>query len=420
MQGIGRFRNIGSGKLIQENQFRKNRKESVGPAAKIQHRQNPTHALVAPNGGSGAAMVPAGWSRLGGWLVAGFFAYIRAEANGLPCKQQQRTSTISIMQSTQRALGFVLLILLCSAPAALAQKGKSKGKSKQPAIELRLQLKPGKTYRMWMATDQEITQEIAGQKITINQMMGMGYRYQVQIVDDAGTATIIMAYDSIVVRNKTPMGEVNFNSADLSGDATPETAPYRAMVDAKFTLKLTKMGKVESITGMEEMMGKIVSEMGTGDPAQKAAIEQSLKKMIGNEAMAETIERSMNIYPTTPVAVGDSWNHKMEIAMMMPMTVNTTYTLKNVANGVADLDVQSTVANNANAKPMEMMGMAIDYKLTGTQKGTMKVTVEDGWIATSSLKQTLFGTMSISGENIPDMMKNIPVAVQSTITISSR
>ncbi|KXK54551.1 MAG: hypothetical protein UZ07_CHB004002527 [Chlorobi bacterium OLB7] len=273
---------------------------------------------------------------------------------------------------------------------------------------------------MWMATDQDITQEVAGQKITINQMMGMGYRYQVQSVDDAGTATITMAYDSIVVRNKTPMGEVNFNSADLSSDATPETAPYRAMVGAAFTLKLTKMGKVESITGMEEMMGKIVSEMGTGDPAQKAAIEQSLKRMISNEAMAETIERSMNIYPTTPVAVGDSWNHNMEVAMMMPMTVNTTYTLKNVANGVADLDVQSTVTNNANAKPMEMMGMEINYKLTGTQKGTMKVTVEDGWIATSSLKQTLFGTMSISGENIPDMMKNIPVAVQSAITISSR
>lgn len=315
---------------------------------------------------------------------------------------------------------YLLLAALLFAPAAFAQKGKSKTKP-AAAIELKLQLKPGKTYRMWMSTDQDITQDISGQKIVVKQMMGMGYRYEVQSVDAAGTATINMTYDSVVIRSVTPMGETGFNSANPdTGESAPGTEAYKAMLGAQFTMKLTKAGKVESITGVDELMAKIVNGMGTQEPAQKAAIEQSLKKMISNEAMAETIERSMNIYPATPVKVGDSWKQTMEVAIGMPMTVSTTYTLKNITNGVAELGVQSTVANNANAKPMEMMGMEMNYNLSGTQKGTMKVNVENGWVDTSSLKQNLFGTMSISGENIPDMLKNVPIAVQSTITVSSR
>jgi hypothetical protein len=323
------------------------------------------------------------------------------------------------MQRIKPTLYLLLALLFCTAPSAWAQKGKTK--TKATAIELKLQLKPGKTYRMWMSTDQDITQDISGQKIVVNQLMGMGYRYEVQSVDAAGTATVTMTYDSVVIRSTTPMGVTEFNSGNPdTGTTAPGTEAYKAMLGAQFTMKLTKAGKVESITGVDEMMANIMNELGTNDPAQKAMVEQSLKKMLSNEAMAETIERSMNIYPTTPVAVGDSWKHTMEVAIGMPMTVNTTYTLKSITNGVAELGVQSTVANNANAKPMEMMGMEMNYNLSGTQKGTMNVNVEDGWINTSSLKQNLFGTMSISGENIPDMLKNVPIAVQSTITIGAR
>lgn len=325
------------------------------------------------------------------------------------------------MQPTKRTLYLLLFLLLCSAPTVLAQKGKNKSKAKQQAIELKLQLKPSNIYRMWMSTDQDITQDIAGQKITVKQVMGMGYRYEVQSVDNAGTATVKMTYDSIVVRNKTPMGEMEFNSANPEASkATPGTEAYRAMLGAEFILKLTKAGKVESITGVEEMMGKIVNGMGAMEPAQKAALEQSLKKMMSNEAMAETIERAMNIYPTTPVKIGDSWKQQMEVAIGMPMLVSTTYTLKSITNGVANLDIQSTISNNANAKPMEMMGMEMAYNLSGTQKGTMKVNIIDGWVDTTSLKQNLFGSMSISGENVPEMMKNVPIAVQSAITITAR
>lgn len=325
------------------------------------------------------------------------------------------------MQPTRRTLYLLLLLLLCSAPTLLAQKGKSKSKAKQPAIELKLQLKSGNIYRMWMFTDQDITQDVSGQKITVKQVIGMGYRYEVQSVDNAGTATVKMTYDSIVVRNKTPMGEMEFNSANPEASkATPGTEPYRAMLGAEFILKLTKEGKVESINGVEEMMGKIVNGMGRIEAAQKAALEQSLKKMISSEAMAETIERAMNIYPITPVKVGDSWKQTMEVAVGMPMSVSTTYTLKSITNGIADVDVQSTINNNANAKPTEMMGMEMTYNLSGTQKGTMKVNIADGWVKTTSLTQHLFGSMSLEGENIPDMLKSVPIAVQSTITITSR
>ena len=120
---------------------------------------------------------------------------------------------------------------------------------------------------------------------------------------------------------------------------------------------------------------------------------------LNDSTIRRMMEQSLNIYPTTPVKVGDSWERKYTTNMgFMDMAVNSTYKLVSVSNDVAHIEITATIRSIPSSNP-QMKGM--DIEMNGTQNGSMDIDVKSGLIQESKFTQDVSGKMKIPGAEIP-------------------
>jgi hypothetical protein len=123
-----------------------------------------------------------------------------------------------------------------------------------------------------------------------------------------------------------------------------------------------------------------------------------MTQTFNDSAIRSMMQQSFNIYPDKAITPGDTWEKKFTMTSMINMEMDNKYKLVSVNNGVAHLEVNSTITGKPGNNPA-MAQMKIEMK--GTQTGTMDVEVGTGLITDSKLKQNMKGKMSMMGMEIP-------------------
>lgn len=268
-------------------------------------------------------------------------------------------------------------------------------------LDLRLRLEQGKTYGTKMVAEQTITQTIQGQTMDVKQTIGMAYTYAVKKVESDGTALVDVTYTWIGYKQDGPMGNVEYDSSNPPATIPDAAIGYAALLGQGFSMKMTPLGEVADMEGIDDLLERILDVLNVPAGSARDAILESLETQFGEQAMKESFEKASAIYPNKPVAVGDSWSKKVALAMGMPMILDNTWTLKSRKDGVAFVDVTSTIQPNPDAAPMEVSGMTISYELSGEQSGTLEVVEATGWLAAAHMTQNVSGQISAAGMTWP-------------------
>lgn len=280
-------------------------------------------------------------------------------------------------------------------------------------IQLRLNLEEGKSYKARMVTDQQIT--VAGQKQP--QSIGFGFTHHVKEVRDDGTAVVQITYDSVQFKQQGPTGSIEYDSANPPANLPAMAKGFAALVGQGFTMEVTPTGKVTKIEGAGEMISNMLKQMDMPMPSARATLEEKMKEQFGDDALREMMEQMTAIYPGEPVGIGGSWTKRMVVSKGFPIIMDNTWTLKSRQDGVAVVDVQSKVAPNPSAGPMDMGMVKIGHQLSGTQSGTLELDEATGWTLRSTLQQKLAGKMTVTGG--PQGSQTAPISIDSTIRIDS-
>lgn len=301
----------------------------------------------------------------------------------------------------RKSLSVVLVLLL--AVSLLASCG---GKKAEGKVELRLRLQEGKAYSTRMVADQTITQTAQGQEIKVTQTIGMGYTFDVKKVESDGATLVQVTYDSALYKQDSPAGKVEYDSANPPAQVPDAAIGFAALVGQGFSMKLSALGEVLDVQGTDELIQHMLDQLGLPAGEARDSVETSLKTQFGTEGMKETMEKAMAVYPEKPVGVGDSWTKKMTLTAGVPIIVDNTWTVKSIQNGVISLDVRSKVEPNPDAAPMEISGMTIAYKVSGTQTGTMTIDQATGWTQSGKMTQDLSGDVTVAGSSWPITIKS--------------
>lgn len=268
-------------------------------------------------------------------------------------------------------------------------------------IKLQLNLQEGDSYNMRVVIDQKIFQTIIDQNMDMTQLIDIGYYFNVEEVDADGNYRIRVTYHSISHKENGLMGEVEYDSANPSEAPDPLTEPirkaYAALLGQSFFMTITPEGEAEDIEGVDAIIAKILEQSDAEGGVAMDLLESSLKKLFGDQALKEMMGNMLSIYPDKPVRVGDSWSRKIVLEKGLPMIINNTWTLKERREGVAFIEVDSTVEPNPDAPSISMMTVKMRYNMTGTQKGTIEVQEDTGWIIRSKLDQNFSGEMMARG-----------------------
>lgn len=282
-------------------------------------------------------------------------------------------------------------------------------------VELRFRFEEGKSYKLLVTVEQNIVMWIEGEEQEINQTIGIGETFNVKKVDADGTATIEVTFGSMSMKMDGPTGQFDYDSEDPPEEIPLPARGFAAMVGQGFTMKMTPDGQVKELSGVGEMLEKIVESLELSEGPMKDMIVEGIKNHFGDKALKEMMEQMLGGFPGKPVGIGDSWSQELTLTMGFPMTIENTCTLIDRKDGVATIKVESTIKPNKDAPPMKIGPMTMKYDLKGTQKGTFKLDEATGWFVGGEMKQKMSGEMTMKGVADQDEEVSLPMLIDSVI-----
>ncbi len=257
--------------------------------------------------------------------------------------------------------------------------------------ELCYALEKGGTYTQKMKMDMNMNQ--GSQSVGV--AMTCGFTFNITNAEgDNFTADV--SFNDIEMSMSSPMGDIKFSSKDGDGSNNPQmpfsvSSVFKAMTTGHFTMTMSKYGELKSVSGINEMVDGVVASLDI--PAEYAAqAGEMMKQNFSDEKMKDQL-KNMYIYPSHPVAIGESWTSDISTG---EGNVKTTYTLKEVNDATVIIDLTSDVSSSQNG-----------VSLKGTQTGSMTIAKSTGWTKEANLKQDLKGQVS-----------GMDITAKTTITIT--
>jgi hypothetical protein len=281
-------------------------------------------------------------------------------------------------------------------------------------ITLEYNLKQGETLKQNMVMNMDMVQNMMGQEIKISIAMTMKMAFDVK-ESQGDDYTLEVKFKNIKTDMGIPgMGNISFNS-DTPDDVATQTninPMLKAVIDQPFEFVMDKTGKAKSVKGVDKLLEAM---LGSFDESVPEATRQQLIGQLGsqfsNEAFKSQFEQSTGYFPDKPVATGESWNIKIQtMASNFSANIDSKVTLKSIENNEINLNIDGTVSTPEGYE-QEVNGMKTKVTLNGTQKGTLKVNKNTGWVIFSDL------TMNFNGE-VEVMGMKMPVYMVSKITVS--
>jgi hypothetical protein len=287
----------------------------------------------------------------------------------------------------------------------------------QNTLDLKFNMKKGDKYKVVITSAQKIAEEMSGQKINIDQTLKTSYLYDVTDVASDGTATVNIKFDTFSIKMVNGNQTYEFDSTKTNDEKDAQGLAYRALVGQSFTLKISKDGKVQEITGVDKLFTNIIDKLQISDQKAKDTLVETLKQSFGDEALKQNLGSMTEMYPENKkIKVGDSWENKQTITAGYPMTINSKWTLKANEGDILTMDVDSSIDADNSSKPMDLMGLKVKYALKGTQKGTMKLTKSNGFIQNGEVDQNITGSMNIEANDAFPSGISVPMTIEGKTT----
>lgn len=298
-------------------------------------------------------------------------------------------------------------------PEATSTTAATAGASTGGPVLIRLQLSEGEIYRLRMLTQQDISQSFEGQELDVGQRIGYEYTYSVTAVDDSGNAWIDVLYTWVVYETETIMGKVSYDSSDPAAEIPAGAEGFSALVGNGFSMLLSPEGEVLDLEGLDELYNDMLDALEISDDVLRSQLKTLFREQFGEEAMKQQFASITAYIPDEPVSVGDSWTQETEVSALLPMIVETEYSVRAVDDTTVTLDVVSTISANPDAGLMDFDIVQIGYYVQGEQEGEIVVDRASG-LSSSETRQTMSGEMVMTSE---EEEFRVPISIQSITRI---
>jgi hypothetical protein len=280
----------------------------------------------------------------------------------------------------------ILLITFIIITGAISfQSCQTSGKASSASKMLKFNFEKGKGYDYELISNMD--EGLMGQSV----QMDMSFYYSMDVTDDDGTMKTIA---TTVDRFKMKMGVAGMNLDIDTDKPMPDFGEtkdgknplkmlnglFSAIKGQKFSMKVDAEGKVQEITGFENMANTIVDSMAL-DEEQSRQMKEKFSQQFNAEKMKGQFARMFYIFPNKEVKVGDSWQKSSDISGEMGGKYNSTYKVTDIEGDMVTLDENTKV--ESGQEKMNLKGdikgtIVVDSKLGLVVKADqdMKMTIE--------------------------------------------
>lgn len=295
-------------------------------------------------------------------------------------------------------VGLALTLALAGAGCKKAEKLTAPSTFTPPAGPTTLAVKwtPGETVVQHMDLKTTTDINMPGQPEPMQQETTMGQKYSLTVAKETPGGGHEVDLEFLSTRLGMTMGDrklLDYDSTQPAGDekTNPVAGFFGKIVGAKLEYQLDASNDVTAITGVNELMDKLVKGM----PAMAVA---PLKTMFG-EGYFKLLMSSSKYLPAHPVAPGDSWPVQLKFPMELLGTLVLDYTFnfkgweKHGVRECARLEFSGTVKSETGTAT-KSLGIGMEIK-DGTSSGTCWFDPELGTIIETTANQDLTMEMTM-------------------------
>lgn len=189
----------------------------------------------------------------------------------------------------------------------------------------------------------------------------------------------------------------------------------KALVGNKLNLKMTETGKVISITGFDAIYTKIAASVGSviKEAKDKTGFINSFKQSFNEKMLKEQFTKNLVLIPAKGVKIGDKWSESENATPDGKIKLTTTYTLKSVGDGIAQISVAGGIPKKSDKQTQEGVTRTMSSELS--QNGTITLDQNTGWVKNQNISVKTTQTETLSDGKKSQTMKSVS---NSTVVVN--
>lgn len=256
------------------------------------------------------------------------------------------------------------------------------------AYTIKMRMHKADTFHNNIRMGMNMQMKMANTPIDMNMKMDANIKLEVMDSTAAGKE-LKLTYNSLHMSMDMGNKAMDAINSDSIMNASAQKVTGKSVL-----LELSPTNEITGVKGFDSLMVD-----NSDDEASKKMMEQ----MFSKEQMNSLFSMMFSMYPSKPVKVGETWTATTKVNLAnIDMKVKMKYTLAGIKNGLADIDVDGVIDGKGE---MKQAGMAIGISMSGTQKGTLTIKMEDGYLKNGGYKMDVKAEMEMMGQKIPMTIK---------------
>lgn len=170
---------------------------------------------------------------------------------------------------------------------------------------------------------------------------------------------------------------------------------YEKLLNHQFDISFDTVGKMTLAENYNTIFEENFRSADIFDNTNFEQLKLQVKEEFNNNTFEQTMRYFQYAYPMDSVNVGDSWTIIDTIYPYFGVLSTMTYTLKEIKNDIAYIDIKADLTKDPNAKGIDMDLMHLKFNLKGQQEGLVLLDLNTGWVRKMSLAQEVTGKMTV-------------------------
>lgn len=273
-----------------------------------------------------------------------------------------------------------------------------------PALEtakLELKLKAGDRFPLIKTVERELSQSTLGQKldkstsriemvmaITVEEIRGAQKRLGVH-------------YTRVKYSHKLPNEIVEYDSNSPPPTIPSVVRPYHGLVNNGFSFWIGADNQLIDLVGFDNFLNRCLRDVPVEERDQVVAI---LNQSSRRDGIVNFVDDSVGLLPynvndpgnASLVSVGSTWHRKHKTTQPVSMSVDQKYTLKELNDKVAKIDVMGTITPSTTFGDNQANGGKVQLNVkNGNTFGSCTIDVRTGLPIESRTEQFLDMAVSV-------------------------
>jgi len=247
--------------------------------------------------------------------------------------------------------------------------------------DLSLKLKKNEIYFHSLSVSMDIFDKANGKTTKGNTTIEAILNYKVSKVTKTGYV-IDAGYKSMKMVISA-RGETITYGSEIP-DNEPVSIIFRGLAKSTFQIYLSKYGKIEKISGIDNVISTAIDDLKLISKKDKEAIYNEIATSLGEDAFRGNFELLFAIYNEKPIQVNDSWSYVTKVYTKNAQTdFDTKFNLLEVK------DEYYLISGVGIISPSKEKSNDITSLLYGTSTSEFRLSKTSGWIQNGKVSQTI-------------------------------